>query len=104
MRVVWWRFKNDGLIILVNVYKVWVAAIGLWFEKVTKLFSGSRSVMPPLNKAFQGILAWIIHIKILCRAFWTTYLRNESALFEKWNAFFSAKNSKNTCRLGDVAL
>ena len=26
-----------------------------------------------------------------------------SALFEEWNAFFSIKNSKNTCHLGDVA-
>ena len=26
-----------------------------------------------------------------------------SALFEKRNAFFSTKTSKNTCRLGDVA-
>ena len=26
-----------------------------------------------------------------------------SALFEKWNAFFSTKNLRNTCRLGGVA-
>ena len=38
-----------------------------------------------------------------CRAYFNHLLRavpTRSALFEKQNAFFSTKNSKNTCRLG----
>ena len=37
------------------------------------------------------------------RAYFNHLLRAVPArttLFEKWNAFFSSKNSKNTCRLG----
>ena len=43
------------------------------------------------------------YAKYVIRAYFNHLLRAVpacSALFEKWNAFFSTKNSRNTCRLG----
>ena len=54
-----------------------------------------------------GIICLISHkseyAKYVIRAYFNHLLRAVpacSALFEKWNAFFSTKNSRNTCRLG----